>query len=584
VLLALILAYGALLRLDAISQTFGPVTGPWWLRGLQRTRMGASILRPDSMRWEPSPVFRHRDGPASRYSSDPYTYLHYAREMHAFYAAHRREPVFPFATKIFLRLLDQQDVAVSFASATFSVIAIAATYLLGAAAFSSAAGLGAAFLMAIEYDVITNGTAGWRDDAFMCGVLLSALAMVRYVRDPAPRRAVALGLITGAACLVRITALSFVVPGFACLLLATRQPWRERLAQVGLATVVMTIVVAPFLVNCWRVFGDPFYSINVHADVYRATEGAVETSVSARDYIEGHLRTRPVRTLDTLVLGLTRYPFANKWGGFERWVPSSGRWLSWAALAGLLLFTGTAAGRLLLVVLVASLVPYAVTWQLIFDWRFTEHAYPFFLIAACVAVTSVGGTLWSVRSGVVDLWPPAGRTVAFWGAMVGAAILGWLVITRVMPGLTFEEALRAGESATILAGDRDALFFTDDWPQVVTSGAMSTRVASGTRASLRVPLPADTEYDGFVRMDPARGPMAAGTTPVPIHVLLNGRLLATCDTGSTPARVGACRFHVPAGIARKGMNRLTFAAGAPVDGFRLWYLRLQQSFPAAPPR
>ena len=265
-------------------------------------------------------------------------------------------------------------------------------------------------------------------------------------------------------------------------------------------------------------------------------------------------------------------------------VPSSGRWLSWAALAGLLLFTGTAAGRLLLVVLVASLVPYALTWQLIFDWRFTEHAYPFFLIAACVAVTSVGGTLWSVRSGVVDLWPPAGRTVAFWGAMVGAAILGWLVITRVMPGLTFEEALRAGESATILAGDRDALFFTNDWPQVVTSGAMSTRVASGTRASLRIPLPADTEYDGFVRMDPARGPMAAGTTPVPIHVLLNGRLLATCDTGSTPARVGACRFHVPAGIARKGMNRLTFAAGAPVDGFRLWYLRLQQSFPAAPPR
>ena len=82
------------------------------------------------------PTYPHRDGTATRYRSDPYTYLQYAREMRSFYAAHRREPLFPFVTKLFLWLLDQQDVAVSFASATFSVLAIVATYLLGATAFS----------------------------------------------------------------------------------------------------------------------------------------------------------------------------------------------------------------------------------------------------------------------------------------------------------------------------------------------------------------------------------------------------------------------------------------------------------------
>ena len=39
--------------------------------------------------------------------------------MTSFYGAHFREPVFPFAVKSYLWLLDDQDVAVSFASATF---------------------------------------------------------------------------------------------------------------------------------------------------------------------------------------------------------------------------------------------------------------------------------------------------------------------------------------------------------------------------------------------------------------------------------------------------------------------------------
>ena len=107
-LLLLVVGYGTVLRFDALTLTYGTVSSPGWLRGLQESRGPTSVLRPADFKWE-----RWQ----GRYISDPYTYLQFAREMRSFYAAHRREPLFPFATKIALKLLGNQDVAVSFASA-----------------------------------------------------------------------------------------------------------------------------------------------------------------------------------------------------------------------------------------------------------------------------------------------------------------------------------------------------------------------------------------------------------------------------------------------------------------------------------
>src|SRR5258708_39510488 len=85
-LILLVLAYGALLRLDAISAKFDSVTLPRWLHRLQLTRTGASVLRPARMRWAPAPAFPHRDGPPAHSRSDPDSYLHHARRMRTFYA------------------------------------------------------------------------------------------------------------------------------------------------------------------------------------------------------------------------------------------------------------------------------------------------------------------------------------------------------------------------------------------------------------------------------------------------------------------------------------------------------------------
>jgi hypothetical protein len=196
--LAFIIAYAALLRLDAITLSYGPVERPGWLKAFQESRGPESVLRPSGMTWTAAPVYPHADGTSTHYISDPYTYLQYAREMDSFFEAHRREPLFPAVTKAFLALFADQDVAVSFASATFSVLSVILTAILGASVFSRPVGLVAAGALAIEYDAISWGIAGWRDDAFTCGVLASAWLMVRYLRKPSGLNAVALGVVAAA--------------------------------------------------------------------------------------------------------------------------------------------------------------------------------------------------------------------------------------------------------------------------------------------------------------------------------------------------------------------------------------------------
>ena len=567
-----VMAYGALLRFDAISQRFDPVSTPQWLHRLETARAGRSRLRPAAMSWEMSPRFPHKDGPPSQYRSDPYTYLQYAREMRSFYAAHRREPLFPFATKMSLWLLHDSDAAVSFTSAAFSVAAIALTFMLGAEAFAYAVGLGAALLWAVELDVVTTAADGWRDDAFTCAVLLTAWLALRFDRQPTVRRAVALGAAAGVACLVRITSLSFVVPVLIWLIAVGARGWRQRARSMAIAALVALVVVGPYVFNCWRVFGDPLYSIDVHANVYQTTAGESSTeALSAREYLGSRVRTRPMETLDTVALGLTAYPFGNKWAGFDVWLPALGRVLAVLAMAGLFLFLVLPAGRLLLIVLVTSLVPYSATWRLIFDWRFTEHAYPFFLLAACSVPWAIAAAI--RRRKVLFADRSRVRTAAaIWTAAGAVAIAAAFVLTRLMPPRVFAEKLQAGDPATIMAGDRDAAFFTAEWPRLVRTATVATRVTSLSRASILVPLPVAADYGLLLRVDPSTAPLTPGAAVPPIQILVNGRLVGVCDPGSTPDRIGVCRAALPADAVRRGRNRLTVAAAAP--GFRVWYVRV----------
>ena len=159
----------------------------------------------------------------------------------------------------------------------------------------------------------------------------------------------------------------------------------------------MTVLVAPFLINCAIATGDPFYAINNHTDFYLKREAlrtcrAVAAQPRRRDvrpisavaYSSTNSTSRPIAATDNAVRGVFVYPFSNKWVGLDRWYPGLGTALACLAIAGLVAWLWSAEGRLLLVMFFGSLVPFSMTWTVLggAEWRLTFFAYAFYLVAA----------------------------------------------------------------------------------------------------------------------------------------------------------------------------------------------------------
>jgi hypothetical protein len=393
-----IVIVAAALRFETICIMYGPFDRPAWLFELEaHTRAPIAALRPVNL-YVGAVEHPYAGG-------DPINYLRFAREMSSFYDAHVREPVFVASTKLWLMAVEDQSVAVSLASAMFSTLAVWVTYLLGSYAYSRWAGLAAAFALAIERDAIGWAAEGWRDDAMMFVFVLSCYAFLRCVRAPTVLNAVFAGAVAGIACLTRITALSFLLPAVMYLVWAgfvdrratnpqshprshSQSHWRA----AAIALVVMAAIVAPYMINCAIVFGDPFYAINYHTTFYRARANqAFDRPMTVGAYLGSQLARDPLGVFSLFVQGVTTVPFTAKWIGFEYWLSNLGRVMSWFAVAGLLMFLFDRAGRFLLLMLGLSVVPYAFTWHIDGggEWRFTMLVYPIYLIAAAMAIERV---------------------------------------------------------------------------------------------------------------------------------------------------------------------------------------------------
>jgi hypothetical protein len=197
---------------------------------------------------------------------------------------------------------------------------------------------------------------------------------------------------------------------------------------------------------------------------------------------------------------------------------------------------------------------------------------PDFLLAACAAITSAATVIRRPRQTLSSF---RRHDIATVGVVLASALMLAFALARGTPVLMFTEELSAGEDATIFAGDRDGAFFSrNEWPEVVTSGAIVTRVSPNDRASVMLPLIWGTAYQGVVRIDPSPAP-ATGTDLPAIAIRLNGRLLGICHSGSSPTRIGSCRLDIPADAVRRRGNRLTFAA-AGARGFRMSYVRVHR--------
>lgn len=582
----LVVGYAAWLRLVILVERFGPFDHPGWLVALSR-----AVEAPKPLFAPASWVWAKVDPPYV--GGDPINYLKFARELPSFYGATVREPLFLEAIRFFFTLTANQDIAISFASLTFSVLCVLATYLVGSAAISRPVGLAAALALAIEQEFAAWAPDGWRDETFAAFVLLTAWALLRLDARRTWQNALMLGVVCAAACLTRITSLSFVVPG---LLWAAwpraRAAWRSSTAYAGGAALVAVALVAPYLINCYVKTGDPLIAINYHTRFYLAAEGVIsDAPPGALRYAAAKFRAHPIGETDTAVRGLVQYPFVTKFRGFYGWLPSLGPVLRWLSAIGLLIWIWQPRGRLLLLVLLSSLAPYMITWTLQGggEWRFTMHAYPFYLIAAFAAVAWMAAgarALVADRRSALTAWR-AQHAGAKQLATAGVIAIAWLA-DFWSPYFVAREGLLAGESTSVAAGDNDGVFFGAGWTGLVHSGMVTSRFANAERATLRVPLPERRAYHVVLRMDAIPDP--AGT-PQRVRLFIDNRPAGVFDLTWNEERVGAVTLDLTKDDVSPGRARLDFLAdrvaplgqavaafpdlpaAAPV-AFRLWYVRL----------
>jgi hypothetical protein len=197
------------------------------------------------------------------------------------------------------------------------------------------------------------------------------------------------------------------------------------------------------------------------------------------------------------------------------------------------------------------------------DWRFTEHAYPFLLLAAALTMTTAVRALSPAFLRRLRAERPPLTAGVIYAAVLLVIATGWATVTRIVPPLIFKENHRVNEPAIILSGDRDAPFFGSSWT-IVRGTNVTTRQSADQRPAIDVPLPGTADYDALLRLDASH-----------VSILVNGQFVAKCDPGATSERMGACRFRIPAGASHRGSNRVTLVpASLPI---RVWYLRVQRA-------
>lgn len=546
----LIVLYAALLRFEALTIKHGIVESPALIRTLQQHSGPLKYLHPDTLQWKP--------GSNPYEKGDPINYLRMARAMKGFYAAQFREPFYVWIVKQFLGIFDQKDIAVSFASAFFSVMAVVATFIVAQYAFSFWVGVIAALSMTIDQELISIGVDGWRDDTFMFLVLIFCYAMLRLFRKASFGNALFAAIVAGLVCLTRMTSFSFIVPGYVFVLLAGKEPSiKTRFKSVALSVVMFVIVIAPFLINCAIVYGDPLFSVNDNTKFYRSRENIPEAEkpMTVANYLTGKLLQRPFKFIDTGFEGLTRYPFLNKWKGFIYISPLLSKFLAACALIGTILLLFSSHGRLILLLLLSSLIPYAFTYEIAGgnEWRFTMHAYPFYLIAGALFLTVIIGALLAQNTWRLFSDHAFSKRALLTTSCILSFLLtaGWFLFNQ-SNFLRKEEAIKADESILIQSGNRDSRFFTSGWYMPVQSNGEELRITKGAEAELSVPLKRAKEYNLILRANPV---FEKPLKPAFISVTVNSQPLGKFEA-KEPINT-AYVFRLPPNLINDGINKIS---------------------------
>ena len=523
---AALLLLAAALRFEGVVITYWGVDAPDWAEGL-----AADIrdLRPGGFEHAPTP---------HPYEGDPFSYLGIARSMGGFYEPGVREPLFPALTRLGLTLAGGSDIGINFVSATSSALVCLAIFAVGARVLSVWSGALAAFLWAIEWETILLSIEGWRDDLFTLLVAVCAAAMLALRTNPGRRSATVLGVAGGLALLTRLTSLSFLIPGLlAVVLLPAPGPRADRARAAGLSALWMLLLVGPFMAACAIGYGDPFYSINVHAAFYSRRAGhAAAANVS--ELLSTLLS--PWEFLATGITGLTSFPFSNKWFGLGALFPGLDHAARALALLGLPVLLLRVEGVIALVVFLCSIVPYAWTWNIAGggEWRFTLPAYPLFLISAAVAVESA----LRMSTGLLGSGTRR-RSVLALARYVGTAALLFtlgLWAPRWLDWLRVGEEVKLGRPAFIEPGSRARFFFDSGWAWATPEGKAASATMQESEARLRLPIPAGMGARVVMRLGSTWGTCGA------VEIRMGDRRLGSLPDSSRTAETATIEIEANA--------------------------------------
>jgi hypothetical protein len=424
-------------------------------------------------------------------------------------------------------------------------------------------------------------------------VMMSTYSLLRLRIAPSFASASLAGAFAAAACLTRLTSLSFVVPALAVAAIdGPCEAWRRRVSYAALALAVALALIAPFLVNNWIAFGDPFYSFDFATEFYRGrgsltVDRPMAWAGSFADRVEAH----PLATVDSFLRGLTTYPFGNKWAGLAYLSPLLPALLRAAAIFGLAILLLSAEGRLLLVVLFSALIPFAVIWQAPggSQWRLTVFAYPFYLVAACHALhTGCRLANRDVRRRLTESMRHERRRWAVGAMVVAGGLATALFLPRWWQYLLVREAALADGAFSVVAGPADTRFFGDGWYAPVLTGNVTGRYSHGARATLFVPIFERKDTRFTFRMQ------ACSVEPEPareMQVSINGTEVSALQVVWNPRRAESYDVLVPEALLHEGWNTIDLRAdGSTVmpagesrflgleagqeSAFFLWYVRV----------
>jgi len=337
---------------------------------------------------------------------DPSGFYDLARQMHHPYQSGYREPVQIGLIKVSMMFFGERPSSVLIPTLVASVALIVVVFWVGRAIFSLPVGLAAAALVAFNHHLIRSAAKGYRLELFAGLVLVYVCVLFACERWGLRKRLLVAGVLGGLLLLVRITTLTLLVPALAFFV------WREyrrtaRLRKVlawsALSLVISLALLAPYLVECWRVYGRPLWAIDCHAQWWtdgeagrRVKSRPEETTITVFEYLFGDGR-----------VGRTALRSAQGYWIVARMLPwYAGNWklLLPFALAGMVM-TAVRRERYLLWCAFWVALPFTVVMPLEADVRLFMFLLPLYLLWAVVGVYPFAfGVLYYVTGGKVAEW------------------------------------------------------------------------------------------------------------------------------------------------------------------------------------